>query len=63
MPGDCLLMGLMTETLPVPSDSQTERAANLERPVYTARLARKYCLSEPAQCFHLEFTADELPGI
>src|SRR5271170_8012664 len=53
-------MGLMTETLPLPSDSQTERAKDLERPLYTARLERKYCLSEPAQCFHLEFKADDL---
>jgi ferredoxin-NADP reductase len=60
-PGERLLMDLMTETLPSGSDSQTERAAKLERPVYTAILKRKYCLSEPAQCFHLEFIVDELP--
>ncbi len=65
-PSDRLRMGLMTETL-LPSDSQTashsqmERAINLERPIYTARLERKYCLSEAAQCFHLEFKVDELP--
>jgi ferredoxin-NADP reductase len=53
-------MGMIVETLPLPSDSQTERAVNLERPLYTSRLARKCCLSEPAQCFHLEFVADEL---
>src|SRR5271163_1666595 len=53
-------MGLSTEILLSPSDSQTERAKNLERPLYTARLERKYCLSEPAQCFHLEFKIDEL---
>jgi ferredoxin-NADP reductase len=50
-------MELMTETqLP----SQTEKAVSLERPLYTARLERKSCLSEPAQCFHLEFKVEEL---
>ncbi len=39
-----------------------EKAINLERPIYTATLERKYCLSEAAQCFHLEFKADELPS-
>ena len=53
-------MGLSTETILSPSDSQTERAKNLERTLYTARLVRKCCLSEPAQCFHLEFKVDEL---
>ncbi|AXC12521.1 2-polyprenylphenol hydroxylase and related flavodoxin oxidoreductases / CDP-6-deoxy-delta-3,4-glucoseen reductase-like [Acidisarcina polymorpha] len=33
----------------------------MARPLYTARLDRKDCLSEPAQCFHLEFSIDELP--
>jgi ferredoxin-NADP reductase len=56
-PSDCLRMGLMTETtLP----SQTERVIPLERPLYTATLERKLCLSEPAQCFHLEFKVEEL---
>jgi ferredoxin-NADP reductase len=32
----------------------------LERLLYTARLQRKYCLSESAECFHLEFKVDEL---
>ena len=32
----------------------------MERPLYTARLVRKYCLSESAQCFHLEFKVDEM---
>jgi ferredoxin-NADP reductase len=59
-------MGLMTET-PLPtdsqtvSDSQTKGAFHLERPLYSARLERKSCLSESAQCFHLEFKVDELP--
>jgi ferredoxin-NADP reductase len=33
----------------------------LARQLYTARLERKICLSEPAQCFHLEFRVEELP--
>ncbi len=32
----------------------------MERPLYTARLVRKNCLSESAQCFHLEFVVEEL---
>jgi len=32
----------------------------LERALYTATLVRKLCLSEPAQCFHLEFSVGEL---
>lgn len=56
-PSDRLHMGLMTET---PLTSQTERAVPLERPLYTARLERKLCLSEPGQCFHLEFKVEEL---
>jgi ferredoxin-NADP reductase len=32
----------------------------LARKLYTARLARKECISEPAQCFHFEFVIDEL---
>lgn len=32
----------------------------LARQLLTARLDRKLCLSEPAQCFHLEFVIDEL---
>jgi ferredoxin-NADP reductase len=32
----------------------------LGRPIYTARLTRRLLLSEPAACFHLEFTLDEL---
>jgi len=52
-------MGLMTEPL-LSSTSPTERAIHLERPLYTATLLRKLCLSEPAQCFHLEFEVEEL---
>jgi len=52
-------MGLMTEPL-LSSTSPTERAIHLERPLYTATLLRKLCLSEPAQCFHLEFKVEEL---
>jgi ferredoxin-NADP reductase len=37
-----------------------ERLTTLARQLLTARLERKLCLSEPAQCFHLEFTVDEL---
>jgi ferredoxin-NADP reductase len=50
-------MELMTET---PVTSQTERDIPVERPLYTATLARKLCLSESGQCFHLEFRVDEL---
>lgn len=32
----------------------------MERTLYTARLERKVCLSESAQCFHLEFVVDGL---
>jgi ferredoxin-NADP reductase len=32
----------------------------LERKLYTARLDRKVCISESAQCFHFEFVIDEL---
>jgi len=34
----------------------------LPRQLYTARLERKLLLSEPAQCFHLEFSVPELPS-
>lgn len=33
----------------------------MARQLFTARLDRKLCLSEPAQCFHLEFHVEELP--
>ena len=32
----------------------------VERKLYTARLEAKHLLSEPMQCFHLEFSVDEL---
>ena len=32
----------------------------MERKLYTARLDRKVCISEPAQCYHFEFAIDEL---
>lgn len=32
----------------------------MARELYTARLARKDCLSEPAQCYHFGFVVDEL---
>jgi ferredoxin-NADP reductase len=32
----------------------------LQRQLYTARLTRRLLLSEPAACFHLEFTVDDL---
>lgn len=34
----------------------------MPRPTYTARLVQKACISESAQCYHLEFAIDELPG-
>ncbi|MGH9589629.1 MAG: FAD-binding oxidoreductase, partial [Terracidiphilus sp.] len=30
----------------------------MARELLTARLARKDCISEPAQCFHFEFTVE-----
>lgn len=32
----------------------------MERKLYTARLERKVCISESAQCFHFNFVIDEL---
>ncbi len=32
----------------------------MERRLYTARLARKLLLSDPQQCYHLEFTIEDL---
>ena len=32
----------------------------MQRQLYTARLQAKHLLSEPMQCFHLEFTVDEV---
>jgi ferredoxin-NADP reductase len=32
----------------------------LQRPTFTARLTQKACISESAQCYHLEFVLDEL---
>jgi ferredoxin-NADP reductase len=32
----------------------------LTRELYTARLERKECISEPSQCYHFEFVIDEL---
>ncbi len=32
----------------------------MERKLYTARLERKECISETAQCYHFEFVIDEL---
>lgn len=32
----------------------------MERELYTARLERKDCISEVAQCYHFEFVLDEL---
>lgn len=34
----------------------------MPRQLYTARLEEKRLLSEPAQCFHLEFSVPELPS-
>jgi len=33
----------------------------LPRPTHTARLVQKACISESAQCYHLEFVLDEMP--
>jgi ferredoxin-NADP reductase len=33
-------------------------SADLERTLYTARLARKECISKSAQCYHFEFVVD-----
>ncbi len=33
----------------------------MARELHTARLVRKFSLSDPAQCFHLEFAVDALP--
>jgi ferredoxin-NADP reductase len=32
----------------------------LDRPLFTARLLQKLLLSDPAQCYHLEFSVDEV---
>lgn len=37
-----------------------ERDFILARELYTARLGRKECISEPAQCFHFEFILEDL---
>jgi ferredoxin-NADP reductase len=34
----------------------------LPRPTFTARLLQQACISESAQCYHLEFQIDELPS-
>ena len=34
----------------------------MPRPTFTARLVQKACISESAQCYHLEFEIDELPS-
>ena len=34
----------------------------MERTLYTARLERKFCISESAQCFHFDFVIDEVEG-
>jgi ferredoxin-NADP reductase len=33
----------------------------LARELYTARLERKYCISEVAQCYHFDFVLDSMP--
>lgn len=38
-----------------PADSETKENCPLARELYTARLARKICISEAAQCYHFEF--------
>jgi ferredoxin-NADP reductase len=39
-----------------------EARTALARELYTARLEKKVCISESAQCFHLEFVLDQLPN-
>jgi ferredoxin-NADP reductase len=34
----------------------------MARELFTARLARKECISEVAQCYHFDFVIDELPS-
>ena len=34
----------------------------MERTLYTARLERKVCISETAQCYHFNFVIDEVEG-
>jgi ferredoxin-NADP reductase len=46
----------------VTSEILAGKSLRLVRQHYTARLDRKLCLSEPAQCFHLEFYVEELPA-
>ncbi len=46
----------------VTADFKKKRAPNLVRQLFTARLDRKLCLSEPAQCFHLEFSVEGVEG-
>ena len=36
-----------------------KRESTLVRELYTARLARKTCISESAQCFHFDFVIDD----
>jgi ferredoxin-NADP reductase len=44
-----------------PALSLFKREPILPRQTYTARLEKKACISEVAQCYHLEFQIDELP--
>jgi ferredoxin-NADP reductase len=37
-----------------------KREFHLQRQTYTARLIQKACISESAQCYHLEFAIDEM---
>jgi ferredoxin-NADP reductase len=37
-----------------------KRESHLQRQTYTARLIQKACISESAQCYHLEFSIDEM---
>ena len=44
-----------------PALSLFKREPILPRQTYAARLVQKACISEVAQCYHLEFQIDELP--
>jgi ferredoxin-NADP reductase len=37
-----------------------KREPHLQRPIFAARLVQKACISESAQCYHLEFVLDEM---
>ena len=44
----------------LPGNLTPRKRVTLARQNYTARLDKKSCLSESAQCYHFEFVVDEL---